>query len=203
MAISRIRNNPLWSQRHLWPDVERLDLQPVPATAPDSLDVAPDQSTCYSSPSNKEECLESTCVNLQCDFFPVLFYVEAAQGGPLLSQVRVISGPCRDPSPCSPECKTVSVSPGISVVPDGGAWCELVAASTDGRSQEFSVAIVQNYGEPNGICCESSPGRGDWVDLDPSVHFNPGSVVVDFSRDGGIVDGGDAGNSGTSAGETP
>ena len=143
--------------------------------------------------------MKSTCVTTECDFFPVTLAIYAPPGGPLLANVQVTSGPCVARSACYSGCETAYFAPGISSVPDGGATCGFVAVSTDGRSEAFAVTIVQDYGGATGMCCLLSPGRGYWVDLTPSVHFDPSEVVVvHFNRDAGVPDGGDAAEGGTS-----
>jgi len=168
---------------------------PDSQSAPASPDAAPEQAACYAWPSDEASCVKSTCVAAICDFFPVTMSMSAAQGGPLLAKLQVTTGPCVASPACPLGCQTMSVSPRISVVPDGGTTCDFLALSTDGRSETFSVAIVQNYDGPSGMCCAVSSGRGYWVVLSPSVHFDPSSVVVDFNRDGGLADGSDVGDS--------
>lgn len=177
-------------------DRELPDLQP----APDRPDVAPDHAVCYGS--EKESCVTSTCVLPFCDYFPPTMPVYSAPGGPLLAQVRVTSGPCGAPPPCSSGCERVSVSPGTSLVPDGGATCDFVAIATDGRSEAFSVTIVQHEPSGSGMCCASSYGGGYWIEPSPYRQFDPREVVVHFDQDGGVPDGSDAGDSGTLDGGT-
>lgn len=169
-------------------DRELPDLQPTP----DRPDVAPDHAVCYGS--NEESCVKSTCVLPFCDYFPPTMRVYSAPGGPLLAQVRVTSGPCGAPPPCSSGCDRVSVSPGTSLIPDGGATCDFVATSTDGRSQAFSVTIVQHEPSGSGMCCASSSGGGYWIEPSPYRQFDPSEVVVHFDQDTGVPDDGDAGD---------
>lgn len=118
-----------------------------------------------------------------CDFFLPSLMVVSAPGGPLLSDVRVTRGSCYAQPSCPSGCDKIFVSGSGTAA---GDFCDLVATSTDGRSETFRVAIVQ-LGPPERMCCADSSGA-QWVTF-PVVDFDQTEVVVDFNPDGGVADG--------------
>ena len=138
-------------------------------------------------PTDEQSCLASDHPP-QCDLAPPSLVVTSAPGGPLLAEVRVTDGPC-GATACPSGCETMSVSE--TAFQTFGVTCDLVAISTDGRSQSFRVAIVR-LGPDSYMCCGdavSSPGSGRWVGSTP-IGFDPPQVIVDFNRDAGVPDAG-------------
>jgi hypothetical protein len=136
-------------------------------------------SACTSS-SGRDSCEESNAA--VCDFFLPGLMVVSAPGGPLLSDVQVTRGSCYVHPSCPSGCDKIFVSGSGTAA---GDFCDLVATSTDGRSEIFRVAIVQ-LGPPERMCCADASGA-QWVTF-PVVDFDQTEVVVDFNPDGGVAD---------------
>jgi hypothetical protein len=76
--------------------------------------------------------------------------------------------------------------------------CDLLAIATDGRREALQVTKVW-YG-PFSQCCAGPNGKGSWVTYS-TQGFDRFWVVVDFSLDGGVPDGGDAADGGATDSE--